>query len=682
MVDLYKDLGGSIDSEIEDWSKYGSDLYAAHGAQPTSPAVNLINKVKESIPEHEQAGVLKFVTWLNSRAGDAVAGIAGAPGSVADLNQEGIQAAGKFFGVGPRTTLWVAKAFNQITNPVGVLQQHLPRAQEVREKIDAAVGATNTHAPESWGPAGKMIDAGTSAALVAPIAPGSALRNLVPAIGGAVSSEAAGELTKGEWYEKPARVLAGLFGGVGTGAVQNYAGNVGKGVANVAFADQRGVNEQAARILGRGLARDNLTMDQVIAQHDQHLPGTPMALAAGPNTRGAVRGAATPLGPGRTIVDEAADRFVAGSDDRIEPVISQISQLPSATVQEHLLRQQARRDAAPIYTGAAGVSNTPGQSTVLSNPDTLAYMARSGPIRRAVNAAREDPDFAELPPGDMALVDKAYKRLVSAEAVAHRAGDGAEVHSVRSQREAFLQLIAQENPDYARALAAYSGPSALADAARSGEAAAAKSVNRDQLRLMLDELPSNEARQQFLAGYAGKLRDTVDISRRTTAAERMYGTPRDRAKLEMVMQPRGEGPSQFPQVDQHLMNDIVAAANLRGGIRPGSSSLRTAHEASDTAGGDVAGIISEVSRKGVAGAIIAKAMEKVGVYSQRATEGRTEAVNAALARMGMEVDPAQIRIDARAMERARRAWQETEEARRRALQVGGATGGISGLLGQ
>lgn len=681
-----------------------------------SRASEAVSAVKDAIPDSGKANVTDFIRWLNTRAGDAVSMIAGAPAATADMNQAMITKAGEFFGLDPHASLAIAKMVNHTVNPIGAGMQNLPRAEDVRKQIDTSVGATPQNAPESWGPAGKMIDAGTSAAMTAPIAPGSAARNLLPAIAGGVTSEGAGEYFKGTPLETPARFIGGLLGGVGTGAAQNVAGSSARGASNVLMADQRNAQQQAARILGRAVNEDATTMPALQAAHAEYLPGTPLAATAGPNVRGAVRGAYTMRGPARDVVEGGANQFIEGAPSRVEPLISQnVSALAPADVRAMQLRQQGGADARPLYQASGAndpqaiLTQSPGApivtpssilgadaqpilttrpgapvttvstpNPVLQSPQLRELIQDSGHIQDAIRQARRLPSFRNMPEMSQPMLDKVYKYLGDLQSSAQNDRTGTKAFDIGNIQRQFRDLVAAENPTWGRALEAYAAPQALADAAELGHRLAGSNMSAELFGRTFRDLPPAQ-QHEFMGGVATFIRGKGGSTDRATTAERVWNNQNFRDKMAQLPVIADAGPSSvYQQLNAPMQGEREAARNLRD-ITKGSQTNRIAHDVSDVAGGDTVGLVQSILSRGIGGATLTHALERISAVSARASEGRTQAVNEALARMGMETDPAAIQRTHGLVEAARHAAEQTERNRRRVYGAGALTGLLGGL---
>jgi hypothetical protein len=651
--------------------------------------------------------------WLRTRLQKGVTSAAATPRFVADVVDAGLQALGRAVGA-PETGKSAGLSARAVI-PGGFSYS----ADAANARLNQITGRKDVNAPASWGLPGRALDAATEAAAGSLVMPfggwQGAIRGLVPAAIGGAASEVAGDTFKGARLEVPARVVAGLLGGtVGAGA-QNAVTSTAQGVANIVGANARNAERQAARILGRNLAADRTTMPELITRHGEFLPGTPLAATAGPNVRGAVRGAFTLQGPARDVVERGANQFIEGADARVAPVLNRMSPLPPAEVRVPQLMAQAAADAPPIYR-QAGVADLPQQiltrqpgapttvpsailgpdgkplmttrpgptvttvqtnSPVLQRPELAQFMTESGDIQRSINRARDLPAFRNEPATSMAMIDKVYKDLGSLESTANRAGDYGRARDIGIVRRQLAQHIEAENPIYGRALQAYAEPASLAEAAQLGQRLARESIDPREVRRQFDELASDTHRREFLGGFVGYLRGKAGSTDRATPAERFWNNDYTRGKVaELFPTVTNAGPDNtFQEINRALQNEREAARNLRD-ITKGSTTANKAGEMSDLAGGEAGGVLSELLHKGVKGAVVSKLLEKVGALSDRAVEGRTQAVNEALARMTMQIDPVQIARTQGLVEAARRQAEATASARRFGFSAGAGAGGL------
>jgi len=652
---------------------------AEWGAKPVEPdgpaawgATSADSKPKNTDPD--------FWDWLRTRGQRAATGVLGAPRAAADINEQALQWVGEQLGA-PETGKTAGKVARFLIPGQGLA----PSAEEMRDYVNRKTGWQDTNAPESWGVAGKVADVGTEAALGSLLMPAGGVsqvaRNVIPAAIGGGASELAGEVAKGTRWELPARIAAALFGGVGGAAAQNtVVAPAVRGVVNTALANTYNPERAAARVLGRALQSDETTMPGLLAAHGEHLPGTPLAAVGGENVRGAVRGAYTMRGPGREIIEEGAERFRDTSASRVAPVLDRISPLPPAEARAAQLAEGRGAASPPAYR-AAGVADDPqtvlttrpgapvpspstilgpdGQpmtvmrpgapvttattnSPVLQSPALSEYLGQSRDIQTAIRQARGLPDFRDLPETSMTMLDKVYKNLGGKESAARRAGDGEPERDIGRVRRELLGHIDAENPQYSAALLTYAEPSRLIDAARLGETLMGQTgLPPSEMARQFRALATDAERREFLGGAAGWMRNKSGSTDRATSAERFWNSDYTRGKIqELFPTVTAEGPSNaYHQINQALQNERQAARNLRD-ITKGSPTQKIGQDIQENLG--EAGLLADMAHRGVVRGLYEGASRAAGRMAGRAAEGRTRDMNAALARMAMQHDPAEI----------------------------------------
>jgi hypothetical protein len=698
----------------------------AHG-EVLSPAAQLVDKVAGDVPAAVTANAGDFARWLRTRAINAAEGVLTTRQSINDLNAAIAQKTAEFFGAGP-TTQKVVGTVASYMNPLTWGANAEPTREQIHAATNKNLDIKDVNAPKSvLGIPGQVIDKGTEAVLGSLATPAgglrSVVRNVVPAFVGGAASEGAGEALKDTPFEIPGRYVAGLLGGLGTGAAQNVVTSTAKGVANIVGSNARNAEQQAARILGREALADypptppGLPPRPTLADiHSQYLPGTPLAATfpQGGNLAGAVRGALTLKGPARGIVTKGADDFIEGADARVAPVLDRISPLPPAEVRTQQLMDQARTVAPPIYR-QAGVADLPQQilqqkpgapsvvpsailgpdgqpmmttrpgppvtsvttnSPVLQSPALAQYMTDSGHIQDAIRRVQKLPAFKNEPVTSMAMLDQVYKDLGSLESTAKGAKDFGQAGQIGQVRRTLGEHIEAENPVYGRALQAFADPASLADAATLGKTLAKQNIPPEDVARQFRDLQSDAHRREFLGGFAGELRGKAGGTDRATPAERFWNSDYTRGKVQALFPTATEaGPSNtFDVINTALQNERQAARTLRD-ITKGSTTANKAAEISDLGGGEAGSTLMSLLHKGVAGTAIAKGLEHIGAISNRATEGRTQAVNEALARMSMQTNPADI-VRTQGLVAAARQQAAATAAGRQGSFTGGAVGGL------
>jgi hypothetical protein len=284
-------------------------------------------------------------------------------------------------------------------------------------------------------------------------------------------------------------VVGGVLGPVAAGA-GNIAGRIGAGVRN-ALLPQTG----AATDLARALTRDELTaaeLAQRAAETQQIRSGATLADVGGENVRGVLERVAQTPGAGRTIVTPFLSARQTGQRSRLASDLETLTGAKQTAVEAIDQTMADRASAAkPIYdiafdfnarlvpeVAAAWDRETAtgyGRS-ILLNPNFRRTLQTEYGIR--------DPANAPL----MKQID-AWKKVADDQvADAIRSGQGNKARVLSGMRDRMLDVLDEANPAYARARAAWAGPSKYLDAIDAGKdilsrGRSAQEVTRDFARL-------------------------------------------------------------------------------------------------------------------------------------------------------------------------------------------------------
>lgn len=399
---------------------------------------------------------------------------------------------------------------------------------------------------------------------------------------------------------------------------------VAKPVANLALANTYDPMKVARGIVGTALERDNLTPEQWLAQHGQFPQGAPPVVAGGPNTRGALIGSIAPPGPARDTVARSFDAFAKEADTRVGSAISKnVSDLPPTDMRLATMRGERSANASPLFE-ASGVPNDPAHfpnAPVLQGADVTNLIAQSRDIQDAIKSARRLPQYQKLNPLSMPLLDKAYKHLGSMEGMAIRASDGERARDLGFLRRALGSAIDKENPAYGKALAAYSEPSELIDAATAGRKAFSGNATPEATGLAFKGLKA-DAKAEFLGGVADNLRTRAGATDRASPGERFWNNGNMRKRLQAVLSP--EDYAAFSAT----MDKEVEASKIVRDLPRGSRTVPMGLDAAENAR-QALGIMG----KAVTGNLKGAGIDIANTLMGRMAEGRTAKVNDLVARM-------------------------------------------------
>lgn len=619
------DISSAITTHI--LPKYAQEGGGVTDAGPTAPLPrgDVINPV--NMPKDEFAG--NVVTRLRN----AATGLLGAPRAAADLNKTITDSLGA-----PR---WAATALNQL-NPLSLAGQFLPSSGGMNKAIEDTTGMKPVNTPGAAGPA---IDAGIEAA-IGSLAGGP--RALIPAFTGGATSQLAGDALKGTPYETPARLGGALFGSLGPSALQRGA---------EAFAHSTPMN-RAASVLSRNLDRDNMTFGEL---QGGHVPGTPLVTNAGENITGALRGTTAAPGPARTLVNNAFDEHLEGAERRVGEAISKnVSDLPPMSTRINSLEGERSAAAGPAYE-KAGVPDKPAMvkfaidqppapnSRIIKSPVIDSLIADSKDVQTAISNARRLPAFKDQPANSMSMLDRIYKHLGGLEQEQIRQGNGTKAGDIKGIRTQLRDAITEQNPEYGKALAAYSEPSALIDASKTGREVFSKNMHPDEAARIYGDMPTDQKRE-FLGGVADYLRTKMGNSDRATAGERLLTSENERGRLKAIL----------PAEDNARFNALIeqekAVAAKAREVTKGSRTVPMANEQMDNAGhnpGAMLGILHKVSTGNYGLAALDMLKSAAAPIAKRMVGKSNEATNAALANVLTETDPQKIGLVRSLAEQAR-----------------------------
>lgn len=501
-----------------------------------------------------------------------------------------------------------------------IMKYVYPDAQTQR---DVAHGATGTQPVNLPGTAGKIVDTGVEAAIGARAFPGGA-RNVVAGFGAGAGSEGLGNVPgiKGTRWEPAARLVgAGLGGTVGAAGTE-VAMATGRGLRNTAGANN--VDQTASRIINRGFDRDKVAPPEVRSRIESLGDDAMPYEAGGQNVKGVLRGAIAAPGEARTTVHNRFDARTAKEPGAVADTINKnVSPKGLTGAVDELV--QARSDAAKPKYIAAGVPDDPalyGQAPVLQGQAVRDLIANSADVRRAIAAARRLPDYKDLPDTSMVLLDKAYKHIGDMETAARVAGKGTRARDMESLRTSLAKAIDDENPAYGEALAAFSGPSKLIDAANLGKRAFASNMPPEAVARDFGRLRTPDAQDAYLTGIAEHLRTKAGGKSASGVAGRLI-TPQDEARLKAALPPE-----RFEAIIGNL-NTWRGRIQGQRDVEQGSRTVPMGLEAADTAGQVAGAAATQLAR----GNPVSAVMTALSGLTGRVAQGTNERVNARIAEM-------------------------------------------------
>lgn len=376
---------------------------------------------------------------------------AGAAGDMRELLSLGVDYAGNKLGISPETVqAFKGAAYEGATraSPITNVLANSPSSRDIQSKIEGVTGGfykPQTTAGEYAQTAGEFLPAaiGGGGGVIA-----KGARVLAPAL----TSETAGQYTKGTAAEPVARFLGALAGG-GATALVSRPGSASRAIANQL---PEGITEpmvvQADRLMQEAAARGiQLSWPEALSQTAGRPVLTNMLrhLEASPQTEGqmgaffgnrpqAVEGAVrqelgniAPVNQAPSTIGPAVGRAAEGTIDDVRGAIN--------------------RTAEPFYRGAENVRLTPAEMRRVE--------ALPG-YQQARDAVRNDPQLnryvANLPDDSVGFLNEVKKQLDQA-ARAERSpvnvqGNQQRAAGISRDAEAVRTTAQNASPDYATAL--------------------------------------------------------------------------------------------------------------------------------------------------------------------------------------------------------------------------------------
>jgi hypothetical protein len=436
-----------------------------------------------------------------------------------------------------------------------------------------------------------------------------------------------GGFGEGEGGLGPRLESAGIGAGTGAvvapavGAITSAAPAVGGRVGQAL--GLRNPETAADRQIIRALDRSGVTVDQ--AADRLNLAGdVPVGLVDVGGRNVVNLGATAANTPGAAM--EAADamvqqRRILRPDRLIEAGDTAFGGGSGGDVAEATAQRQAQRarEAAPLYDAAfskpAGMTDE--MQHILSDPDAQSWLKAGLKIQERENRTRlargepavptEDPAIHYDENGDPRIVGVPNMRSLDA---VKRGMDGVidaarsdvtgkvkwttELRALDDMRKTWVELLDQNNPDYAAARAAWGGPSAQLEATEAGQKAL--STNRDIVaQRMTDAPPDVQDAYRLGAGrdYADRVSDPARASGQARAL--LENQQNMQARLRSLL-----GQDRLDALNAVLrretdMTAVERAVSPRAGSQTGRLTAGGEDMGTDVAGPVIAGVKQAVS---------------------------------------------------------------------------------------
>jgi hypothetical protein len=420
----------------------------------------------------------------------------------------------------------------------------IPTALRVPAEIAGGIGSAVATAPFTAG-AAALTGASRLPWLVRAAGAG--------ALGGGVYG--AGEAAPGE---RVPGALEGAGVGAALGPLAAGAGRLASGIyqgVRGAFAPTSAATQDVVRALSRDVSSPEGAAE--VAQRAATAAGVRPGVATladvgGENVRGLAERVAQTPGAGRTIaVPRLSERQVA-QRGRLAADLTDLTETKQSAI-EAIDQTIAERSAAarPLYDSAMDFR----AETVPEITDVWRDVTRTG-FGRAVTMSPnyrrliqteygvQDPSQAPL----MIQLDSWKKSVDDVINAAQRAGEGNKVRVLTAMRDRLLETVDEANPAYARARAAWSGPSQYLDAIDAGKAMWSPKVSAEEVTRQLARMSESEqegfrigavsAIKTRMGGDAAKLSDATKFLRSPSAREKtaaILPTDEARARWDQIL---------------------------------------------------------------------------------------------------------------------------------------------------
>ena len=349
----------------------------------------------------------------------------------------------------------------------------------------------------------------------------------------------------------PSRVTGGLLGGglgLGMGAaapaVSTVVAPVGRKIANVLTGAPAPTAEtKAQELIARALIREGTSPEQLAARQAETvriLGGRDETLAdiGGESMRRLARGAmAVPSGAQTDVRQMLVERAV-GAGPRITKDITDLTAIGERDILEvadEIIKTRAEK-ARPLYEQAFAAGE-------VYSPKIDELLAKSRDIKTAIESARGLPQYADLPPNSMLMLDKAYKYVGDAANEAKRAGKTTRANDLNDLRIELLNAITDKQtgvPVYGEAVKTFASESLLKDAL---EAVSNKFLRKSpaEINRELAKLADDGERQMYRLGAVQSLRDEIYGMKETgDIAGRFINSREMRDRMRTVFNSQGE----------------------------------------------------------------------------------------------------------------------------------------------
>jgi hypothetical protein len=346
------------------------------------------------------------------------------------------------------------------------------------------------------------------------------------------------------------RVTGGLVGGgLGFGlgaaapAISTVGAPVGRKIADVFRKAPVTAETKAQELIARALIREGTSPEQIAARQAQIVStlgarDETLADIGGESMRRLARGAmAVPSGAQTDVRQMLVERAV-GAGPRITKDITDLTAIGERDILEvadEIIKTRAEL-AGPLYRQAFAAGE-------VYSPKIDELLAKSRDIKTAIESARGLPQYADLPPNSMLMLDKAYKYVGDAANEAKRAGKLSRAKDLDELRIELLNAITDKKtgvPVYGEAVKTFNSESLLKDALEAGSSKFLKKspaeINRE-----LAKFTDDGERQMYRLGAVQSLRDEIYGMKETgDIAGKFINSREMRDRMRTVFNSEGE----------------------------------------------------------------------------------------------------------------------------------------------
>jgi hypothetical protein len=264
-------------------------------------------------------------------------------------------------------------------------------------------------------------------------------------------------------------------------------------------------------LIARALQRENISPEQLAARQAETVRtlgarDETLADITGESMRRLARGAmAVPSGAQTDVRQMLVERAV-GAGPRITKDITDLTAVGARDIGEvadEIIRNRAEK-AKPLYDQAFAAGE-------VYSPKIDELLAKSRDIKNAIESARALPQYADLPPNSMLMLDKAYKYVGDLANEAKIKGQSTRAKDLNDLRIELLSAITDKKtgvPVYGEAVKTFASESLLKDALEAGSNKFLKKtpaeINRE-----LSKFSDDAERQMYRLGAVQSLRDEI-----------------------------------------------------------------------------------------------------------------------------------------------------------------------------